>query len=370
KNANYEITTFIPGLNDWEADKYDVVILHQLPSARIGIPVPVRQLLEAGASTWFIWGPQTNMQAFNQLNNVLEVGVRGNQKDQVTPIFQPNFSRFRYSDENQGLTNRYPPVTVPFGGVSLKNAGEILFNQRVGSIDTNKPLWVFSTTEENKQAVTLGSGMWQWRLQEYARTTGQAAFDELVSKTVQYLSSKEDRRKFKVYPVANEFTESQAVILETEVYNDIYEEVYDKSISLTLSKDGEENTNYTYTTSAANTRYRISGLEEGIYQFSAATSVDGEVLNSTGAFTVKDLQLESLDLTANHALLRTLSEDTGGLFTTNLEALASELTNTQAQALIHSSEQFLPLVNLPWVFFLVLVLLTIEWVLRRYYGSY
>jgi len=370
KNANYEITTFIPGLNDWEADKYDVVILHQLPSARIGIPVPVRRLLEEGASTWFIWGSQTNMQAFNQLNSVLEVGVRGNQRDQVTPIFQPNFARFRYSEENQGLTNRYPPVTVPFGGVALKNAGEVLFYQRVGSIDTNKPLWVFSTEEDNKQAVTLGSGLWQWRLQEYARTENQEAFDELVSKTVQYLSSKEDRRKFKVYPISNEFTESQPVILETEVYNDIYEEVYDQNIALSLRREGGDEITYSYTTSAANTRYRISGLEEGIYQFSATTSVDGEILTSTGAFTIKDLQLESLNLTANHALLRTLSEDTGGLYTTDYQELSNQLSNTPAQALIHTSEQFLPLVNLPWVFFLVLVLLTLEWVVRRYYGSY
>ena len=370
KNANYEVTVYIPSLQEYVPEKYDVVILHQLPSARQGIPAPIQQLLAEGASAWFIWGSQTNLAQFNQVNSVLEVTGRPGQTDQVTPIFQSSFSRFRYTDEHMGVVNRFPPVEVPFGTIQLKGAAEVLLQQRVGSVETSNPLWVVSTDEANKQAVLLGSGIWQWRLQEYARTQSQVAFDELVSKTVQYLSSKEDRRKFKVYPVVNEFTESEPVILGTEVYNDIYEPVYGQNISLTLTDEAGKTYDFAYATSPANTRYRIGGLVEGVYRLKATTTVDGEVLTSEGAFTVKDLQLEEMNLTADHALLRSLAEQSGGVYATEAEALRQVLESQPAQALIHTSEQFLPLVSLPWVFFLVLLLVTVEWVLRRYFGSY
>ena len=370
KNANYEVKVFIPGLTDYEAEKYDVVILHQLPSVRHSLPGPVRGLIEDGASTWLIWGKQTNILQFNQVSTVLEMAASGNQTDQVTPIFEPNFSRFRYPDEYQGVANRYPPVTVPFGRVNMKTAAEVLFRQRVGNIETSKPLWVLSTGEAQKQAVTLGEGLWQWRLQEYNRQGSQQAFDELVSKTVQYLSTREDKRKFKVYPLANEYNENEPVILETEVYNDIYEEVYGQPITLSVTDEDGASTEYTYTTSAANTRYRLGGLQEGIYQYTATTSIDGEILYSTGAFTIRNRQLESLSLTANHALLRTVAEQSGGLYTTNPAEIEEALQAQPAQALIHTSEEYLPLVNMPWVFFLVLLLLSVEWVMRRYFGSY
>lgn len=370
KNANYEVTTFIPGLSEWQEDKYDVIILHQFPSMRQNLPPALERMINEGNSVWHIWGPLTNLNAFNSLNSVLTIRSQGNQTDRVTPAYNHNFSRFNISDKVQGIAQGYLPSLVPYGTLELKGAPDVLFRQKVGNIPTDKALWAFTSDESDKQAITLVSGLWQWRLQEYAQTGEQNAFDELVSKTVQFLSTKEDRRKFKVFPLAAEYIENQPIILETEAYNAIYEEVYGQSIALTITNGKGVTQDFNYTTSASNTQYRINNLPEGIYSFTATTMIDGETVSSMGSFTVKDLQLETLELTANHQVLRSISDQSGGNFGTSIQSLESPIKQVPTQSLIHSQERYMPIVDLPWVFFIILLLITVEWVLRRYHGSY
>lgn len=77
-----------------------------------------------------------------------------------------------------------------------------------------------------KIAVMVGEGLWCWRLNEFADTGNTIFFDELFSKLVQYLSTLEDKRKFRSFPVQNEFSDSEAVVIESQLYNDLFELVY------------------------------------------------------------------------------------------------------------------------------------------------
>jgi len=71
-------------------------------------------------------------------------------------------------------------------------------------------------------------------------------------------------------------------------------------------------------------------------------------------------------------LLRTLSNETGGKFynSNQVSSLAGDLQQTKVASLIHSEETFNQLINLKWVFFLLLGLISAEWFLRKYMGSY
>jgi hypothetical protein len=53
-----------------------------------------------------------------------------------------------------------------------------------------------------------------------------------------------------------------------------------------------------------------------------------------------------------------------------LDDLMKELTSKKAQATIHSEEKYEALLNLKWIFFLLLALVSVEWFLRKYFGSY
>jgi hypothetical protein len=218
----------------------------------------------------------------------------------------------------------------------------------------------------------VGEGLWRWRLNEFADHGNTEMFDELFSKLIQYLSTQEDRRKFRSFPLQNEFSESEAVVIESQVYNDLFELIYGNTIQLEIRDEKGVITRYSYSTSPGSSRYRIGGLKEGVYRFKASTTLDDKLEEVNGQFLVKSQNLEAQNLTADFGLLRNLSAETGGTFYTadQLSSLTNDLEKTKAASLIHSEETFNQLINLKWVFFLLLILISTEWFLRKYLGSY
>ncbi|MGD1894084.1 MAG: hypothetical protein ACFB15_26250 [Cyclobacteriaceae bacterium] len=376
QNKNYELETAILSMEPWNPTiiankKFDLVILHQLPSRGFS-GNQLSQLVQDANALWYIVGPQTNLPLFNNTNDLVEIINQGNETDEVRAVFNRIFTGFQVENDYQSTIEEFNPLRVPFGRITLKGNGQPLLYQRVGNVETDKPLLVVGEENDKKQAVMLASGIWGWRLQEYARTEKTEAFDALFTKLTQYLSAKEDKRRFKVYPIKNEFEDSEPVVFQTEIYNDIYEEVYGQQVTLVLTSEDGEKRNYTYATNENNTKYRIGNLPEGVYSFQASVNLNDEQMNSSGEFTVHSLQIEALNLTANHDLLRQVASASGGSFSTldSIEALQASFQNQKEPGKIYTSEAFLPIINLKWLFFLLLLLVATEWSIRKYMGSY
>ena len=373
KNENYEVVLHVPGLNDFIEDKYDLVIFHQAFDRFRRNDRLLSRYLESQTPVWLILGNQTNLQAFNQANGLINLTTNRNQKDLVRPAANRGFTSFNIDSEDyQSTLAGFPPITVPFGKTELREGGEVLLYQQVGSITTNKPLLAINERSGSKIAVMMGEGFWQWRTMEYAMNEKQETFDEIILKLIQFLSAKEDKRKFRTYPSKSEFFEGDEIGLETEIYNDIYEPIYGNEISLKLVDEEGSESRFSFTTSKANNRFKLNDLTQGIYRFEASTLIDGQQAESTGEFSVKALQLESLNLTANHSVLRSLSASTGGQFSLagEIDSMEQILLGKEPQGTIHTSETFLPLINMKWIFFVILFLLTIEWFTRKYNGAY
>ncbi|MGI9545336.1 MAG: hypothetical protein ACR2MX_18885, partial [Cyclobacteriaceae bacterium] len=366
KNQNYQVVRFIPGIDQWKKEDYDLLILHRISERQS--PKPLRDLMNI-TPKWRILGGRVD--AFSQSKELLQVQSFNNQKDQVTPVINKTFSKFTLSEGINEFFEQVSPISVPFGNYKVIGNTEVLLNQRVGSLPTDKPLLAVADGEQ-KIALLLGGGIWQWRLQEYYDRETTELFDEMVAKLVQYLASKEDKRQFRVYPVKNEFDISEPVVLEAEVYDDVFERVYGNQIDLEVVPESGAGSEYTFVTSENNSQYNISGLEQGIYRFQATTELAGQKAVSGGQFTIQAQQLETIELTANHALLRKVSEKSGGKFflSDQWSELSNALSNQTAQGLIYSEEAFAPIIRLPWAFLLLLLLAGTEWVVRKYFGSY
>lgn len=379
KNKNYEVVEVIDNVNPEEINQvatnpkqFDLVILHQLPSKTGTFNSFLQQLDNSATFKWYLVGNQTNLQSLNRSTNLLSIQALNNQKDNVTPVLNVDFGRFKVDAMIQDVLNSYPPVTVPFGKISLSGEAEILLYQRVGNITTNKPLLAVSTKASGKSAIMIGEGLWRWRLQEYANTDSHEVFDDLILKLVQYLSTKEDRRKFRVYPGKNTFTENERVVFETELYNDVFELIYGNKIALKITNEQGETSSFTYVNNENNNQYSIGNLDQGVYQYTASTSIDNETLTSSGEFTIEPLQLEMINYTANHDLLRTIASNSEGSFylPSQIDQLKDDLATKNVKGILYAQEDFLPIINLPWVFFLLLTLVSTEWFVRKYHSSY
>jgi len=371
KNKNYEVKTYIEGIDKMPDEKFDVYVLHQIPNKRNTHQQLLNKIKSERLPVWYILGPLSNIPNFNAVNDIVNVQLINNQADNVFPYFNKSFSSFLLEKEVQPVLRKYPPVSVPFANYTLKSFADMLLAQRVGSIETNKPLLLMGA-QDQKEAVLVGNGTWQWRLSEFGQDESTDTYDEIITKTIQFLSAKDDKRKFKVYPIKPEFFDNESVVFETEAYNNIYERIYGQEVTLTIKDENDETNGYQYITSEANSRYAINNLHPGVYRYDATSNVNGINEHAAGTFVVKKMQIEQTRLRADHQLLRNLAKENDGNFylDNNLEDLSTELSTQKAQSIIHSQEDFLNIINIKWLFFLILFLFSIEWFLRKYHGSY
>jgi hypothetical protein len=260
---------------------------------------------------------------------------------------------------------------VPFGDFKLFPNSEVLLYQKVGTVQTQKPLFVVNMGAK-KSAIFTGEGLWAWRLEEYQLTEKQEVVDDLILKVLQFISAKDDKRKLRVYSINTEFLLGERVVFETEIYNAIYEKLYNLPIKLEVKDEKGLVRNFSYSTSPDNSKFEISSLPTGVYRYRAGTTVLGKSELSTGEFVIRDIQVENLNLSADFDVLRQLSAKTGGKFFKNnqFEEIKQTILNHRVPEKIDATEDLKEMINLRWIFFVILSLLTVEWVMRKYLGGY
>ncbi|WP_080239848.1 hypothetical protein [Spirosoma rigui] len=376
KNQNYEVDVRImTGSVDPNppADKvYDLIILHQIPdNGGFGNDL-IRKYLAKNTPVLFVLGNQSSLGPFNTLNPVMQVNAQSSQSDKVTGTFNAEFKQLNLDATRLEILTKLPPLAVPYGDFKLQPGSEVVLWQQVGSVRTAKPLLAINVTSPRRSAVLAGEGLWAWRLEEYALTDKQEVVDELFQKVIQLISVKEDRRKLKVYPIRDEFVVGEKVVFIAELYNDINERLYDKPVRLEIADEKGITRTFNFTPTADNSRFEISRLPEGAYRFRASANLNNRTEQSAGQFVVRNLQLEALNTTADHGLLRQLAQQTGGQFykAANVDDLVRNLTAKPHPARLTGTEEMNEIINWRWLFFVVLVLATVEWGLRKFYGGY
>lgn len=376
QNSNLKFLLHIPGIEETtpanlQPENIDLAIFHQAPDQRGRTRDVFQRFARSRTSLFLVVGPTTdlNQVAQQQLPLVFEQPPR--QFDEVTPSPNPAFANFTLAAEVNTAFAGYPPVQVHFGKLVLPPTITPLLFQRVGNLTTEKPL-LYILNEERKTAIMLGEGMWRWRLHEFSRTEKTEAFDELIGKLVQFLSTTDDKRKFRSYTTQQQFADTEAVVFESQVYNDIYEPVYGNTVNLELTDEQGKRTQYSYILSPGNSRYAINGLREGVYRYRSSTTLDGRTEEIRGQFLVFEQQVELQNLTADFDLLRKLAQSSGGTFHTLAQWNEAQQTLVQAEArsVIRSEERYDSLINLKWIFFVLLLLIGAEWFLRKYFGGY
>lgn len=375
KNDLYELTIKIIQSDDLSqigSQPFDVLILHQLPDIYGMGGNVVSRLLAQAKPTLFVLGNQTNITSFNGMQQTLSIAAQAGKADKVTAKFNNNFNLFNLDGDKLNLLERLPPILAPFGDYKPTAGSEIILYQRVGSLTTPKPLLIANTTSARKSAVLAGEGLWLWRLEEFSLTDKQEIIDEVVMKTLQLISVKDDKRKLRVYPISPDFSIDEKVIFENEAYNDIYERIYNQDIKLDITDEKGKVRSFSYTTTKDNSRFEITGLPEGVYRYKASTQVLGKGEVVDGQFIVRNTDLESLNTTADFNMLRTLATQNNGKFfvANQLEKLKDFLSSNKAPDKVTSVEEMNEFINLKWVFFVLLLLATVEWGIRKYLGSY
>ncbi len=374
-NGLYDLTIRNVQSDDFNqiiAESFDVLILHQLPDMYGMGNLTVNKLLAKNKPTFFILGNQSNVSGFNRIQQVLTISnTQSGKADKVSTKLNPDFKQFSLSDESLSFLGQFPPVLSVFGEYSLGIGSEVILNQKLGSLVLAKPLLAVNSSISRKTAVFTGEGLWKWRMEEKSFSQNRV-IEEIITKTLQLISIKEDKRKLKVYPVANEFDIEEKVIFENEVYNNIYEKIDNQPIHLSIADEQSFASEFDYTATKENSKFEISNLKPGFYKYIATANVLGKTEKSEGRFVIKDASLEYMNLKADFDLLKTLSNQTNGSYTNfnDIDNLSKKIDLAKRPDLSSNIEEMSNLIDLKWMFFIIFLLISIEWLTRKYNGFY
>lgn len=368
-NENYELTTSIYSDFKKSFKEYDLVMLHQSSNSKL-VPIDqnLKKLLGTSIPVILFGGGWKNVELLQ--------GISGKSSgrrivNEVQAEINEAFSLFTIDDDLRKLT-KFPPVTTEARQTVKPNGNNTLLTQKIGNVKTAYPLLTFFENQKRKIGRFSGEGLWKWRIANYQEFGNHQVFNRFVSKIVQYMAVKSDRSFFRVSSV-DEIYENEALNFSAQLFNPSYELVNDPEVSLEVKNEEGKVFNFAMNRLGETYQLNIPSLLPGNYNYSASTTYQGKLVTEKGIFRIKELQLEASNTEADHQVLFQLAKRTNGemIDASNVLSIVEKINAREdISSVSYMNEEVEDIINLKWIFFVLLGLLSIEWFIRKRGGAY
>ncbi len=349
----------------------DLIILHNLPSLKDPVKNMLVEASERQIPVLFIIGGQTYPLAFNVLEGAVQISGHRREPEAISGVVSGLFSAFVLPERIIEHVETWPPLEVTFESFSGNNAREVLFKQKIRSIELNEPLIFLSKSQGGKLGIIAGEGIWRWRLHDYLEFGDHVVFDELFTSLIQYLLNDEDDNRFTV-DVQEGLTGFSPIRVNARLRNPSQELVNDPDVSLTVSDSAGQKSEYKMGRVGKFYEISLTGFPEGEYQYVAETELGIEKFRQQGKMVIQKKMVEQLAPASDFSSLRLVSRSTGGSFFPESQGalLLEEIRKIKpADIPVRTENKWYDLINLQWILGILILMLSLEWFLRRWFGT-
>lgn len=360
--TNKQRTVTILNTNDViDYNKYQLIILYQ-PTVKFE---KVFQKIDVFKKNHFtITGLQTDWSFLNSVSkNYKNLVV--NQSQDFSGNYNANFDLFQNEELNY---SSLPPLVGFYGDVNLNNSVSILLYQEISSVSTESPLFCFFENNKRREAVLFGEGIWKWRAQSFMNTQNFEKFDALIGKTVQYLASNNKRERL-VLSIEDEFLLGEAK-LKAQYFDNNYVIDVNETISCkVIHQETKENIELDFLYKNNGYELDLKHLKAGVYSYVIKT--EKNKLTKKGVFEILDFNIESQFINPDVTKLGQLATNskTQLYYISKYKQLFEELrSNEEYKTTQRESTTQLPLVNWKCLLGILILVLGVEWFLRKYNG--
>ncbi|MFK7049022.1 hypothetical protein FLACOL_02686 [Flavobacterium columnare] len=316
-------------------------------------------------NTFVITGLNTDFNLLSQYYNQFEFKTSA-QKEDYSANFNHNFNSF--SIDNFGF-EQFPPLENPFGTIIPKSNINVLLTARIRMVDSESPLLAFSENGINRNAFLFGENIWKWRLESYLKEKSFEKFDLFFDKIIQYLASN-NKKKNLVVNHENFYNSGETVTISAQYFNKNYE--FDENAQLTIQlKNNDTKQSKIYDFLKGNNDFSVAfdNLEAGNYDFIVKEKQSGT--QYLAKFQMLYFDAEKQFVNADIIRLKQLAENTEGklYLPKDTDQLMLYLENVEKYKPIQKEVvKKSPLID--WVYGLVILvlLLAVEWFVRKYNG--
>jgi hypothetical protein len=341
---------------------YSLLILYQPNSFFSAV---FEQNKVAKLNTFVVTGTSTDFNFLNQQQTELQFKVSG-QNENYLAHFENDFNLF--AQDNIGFEN-FPPLEHKFGTIVPKTNTSTLLSARINGVQLQNPLLTFAENGTKRSAYLLGENVWKWRLESHLNSNSFTNFDLLTDKIIQYLATNSTKNNLTVN-FDSFYDSGDNILISAAYFNKNYE--FDDKAQLTIRVENK-NTKATkkYDLLKTNSQYQVNldGLAPGSYSFTLTEIKSRSKV--TGFFEVSDFDLEKQFVNPDKLRLNQLADATkGSLYYPNqIDSLLDKLIADenylpiQKQTIIKT-----PLIDWKALLVFLIVLLSVEWFVRKYNG--
>lgn len=364
-NRNYKVTLAMAGDFAPGAEKYSLIVLHQIPSRTHQMTDFLQRQKTAQVPLLAIAGAQSDFAALSKLGLGVEVQGYRNSFDAVQPQLSDGFTLFTLKSEHIQKLTDLPPVHVPFAAWKFSPGMQPLFMQKLGRVTKTEPLIALNVVNNIRYGIISGEGTWRWKIKQ------PELYQDIFGKLFQYLTTKQNTDPFRVY-TADQHQENQQVIFEAEVYNETYELITEPRVGLLLTNEEGKEFPYDFQVQGKNYRLDAGKLPRGTYKYKATANIFGKTHVQTGEFSVNAIHLESMNTVADHRLLHNMAASTGGavFYPNEIDNLREQLLADEIPGIIYEESTFEPVLEWRWLFFILAFIFAAEWFMRKRLGGY
>ncbi len=272
------------------------------------------------------------------------------------------------------IWNILPPIFRLRGIFNATSGSIILAKVKYQNVETDEPLIIANHLGNRKTVAVLCYGIWRWKLLTAPNKEFEVFFETFVNNVAQWLMApvEEEFIKFKI--AKNFYSEDETVEFSAQVYSENYSPISDADVKVRIlnQASGEPVNEFNLEQIGFGLYSGSINLSKGDYRYEAVVSRSGRDLKSfSGRFTVSESEVEFLNTRMDARLLREIAQKTGGAFLTpneigDLHKFISSLPDFKPAVVERRKEYILWSRIEPLL--IVIILLSIEWFLRKRYG--
>ena len=356
-----------------EISDYDILILHQLPFVGMSNYSSLVEQLELykDIPILYIIGENTDIEYFNKIQSSVQIR-RGavNSLLDVKPHYNQTFGLFNVDKGILDDINNFPPLSLPHIDVKFNSRNDVMMYMNIMDVETEVPLLSFTNDDERKSAFLLGTGIWRWRLYNYYQKNNFNSLDEIINKSIQYLLTDKDK-ELNVYHKES-YLNNEPIVFNAEIKNPSQELINEADLRIRIrNKHNDDSYEYEFLRNDKSYILNIKTMPEGIYTYIAEAEHGGRRYEAKGTFAVVDVGAEAQELVANTGRMQSLSVLTNGKnFNINeINQLVEALYNDdRICSVMREENNYIDLINWKSLFFIILMMISIEWFLRKYFS--
>ncbi|MEX0661697.1 MAG: hypothetical protein WEA58_00500 [Balneolaceae bacterium] len=355
------------GSNPIESDEdYDLIVLHGLPPQQgiltewldenSSIPIVILQTPNS-----YQYSDETSYfpHSINSAGSILDIHLTMESDPFSHPLMEFDEPDFR----------GFPTLKSWRSNYELSPLSTTLLGAEYQRTETNIPILITESDTERRHVFVNAFGWHQF--EKTSNETVNQFFTDLFTNIFSWAATSPDNRNLVLEPAQSSFTENDPVLIRGTLVNERGEPESDATIELQIVNDDDENSQSYRMRSVGNGDYEVElgAFPQGLFELSGTAEIGGrQIGEATTTFSVSQSTLEFVNTKRNDQLLTQLAARTGGLFLSDnfLEPMFDLLEQQEKNIPIEIVEEEVEYISdLSVWFFIALLFLSAEWILRR-----